>query len=129
MKLQHNIITWAVLAKTAADMVMVMTGKRMMRNILAMLLIASLLASVDAGSNFADSLAECSAVQELNICLREVVIGVGDIVGGDGVSNGGGDGGVSVGVGGCDGVGVGDDVGDGVAHYCPIFLCYLGCEI
>ena len=127
MKLQHNIITRAVLARTEANMVMVMTGKRMIRNILAMLLIASLLASVDAGSNFADSLAECSAVQELNICLREVVIGVGD--GGADDGGGGYDGGVGVGDGGGDGVGVGDGVGDGVAHCCSIFLCYLGCEI
>ena len=90
MKLQHNIVTRAVLAKTEkADMVMVMTGKKMMRSILAMLLIASLLfVSVEAGSDFADSLAECSAVQELNICLREVVNGCdcGGYDGGDGGS-------------------------------------------
>ena len=58
-------------------MVMVMAGKKMTKSILATLLNASLLlVGVEAGSNFADSLAECSAVQELNICLREVVIGV-----------------------------------------------------
>ena len=72
-------ITRAVLAKEKeANMVMVMAGKKMTKSILAMLLIATslLLVGVEAGSNFADSLAECSAVQELNICLREVVIGV-----------------------------------------------------
>ena len=71
-------ITRAVLAKEKeANLVMVMTGKKMTTSILATLLIASLvLVGVEAGSNFADSLAECSAVQELNICLREVVIGV-----------------------------------------------------
>ena len=59
-------------------MVMVMAGKKMTKSILATLLITTslLLVGVEAGSNFADSLAECSAVQELNICLREVVIGV-----------------------------------------------------
>ena len=59
-------------------MVMVMTRKKMTRSILAMLVVATtlLINCVDCGSNFADSLAECSAVQELNICLREVVIGV-----------------------------------------------------
>jgi len=53
----------------------VMTGKKMTTSILATLLIASslLLVGVEAGSNFADSLAECSAVQELNICLRETL--------------------------------------------------------
>ena len=43
---------------------------------LSMLFVGTLVIGVDAGSNFADNLAECSAVQELNICLREVVIGV-----------------------------------------------------
>ena len=57
-------------------MVMVMTGKKMRRSILAMLVVAStfLINCADGGSNFADSLAECSAVQELNICLREVMV-------------------------------------------------------
>ena len=41
---------------------------------LSMLFIGTLVIGVDAGSNFADNLAECSAVQELNICLREVVM-------------------------------------------------------
>merc|ERR1719460_2093025 len=52
-----------------------MAGKKMTKSILAMLLIATslLLVDVEAGSNFADSLAECSAVQELNICLRETL--------------------------------------------------------
>ena len=57
-------------------MVMVMMGKKMRRSILAMLVVAStfLINCADGGSNFADSLAECSAVQELNICLREVMV-------------------------------------------------------
>ena len=57
-------------------MVMVMTGEKMRRSILAMLVVAStfLINCADGGSNFADSLAECSAVQELNICLREVMV-------------------------------------------------------
>ena len=79
VKSPHNIITRTVLAKEKeANMVMVMREKKKMtKSILAMLLVASpLLVSVEAGSNFADSLAECSAVQELNICLREVLIGV-----------------------------------------------------
>jgi hypothetical protein len=68
-------ITRAVLAKEKeANMVMVMAGKKMTKSILATLLNASLLlVGVEAGSNFADSLAECSAVQELNICLRETL--------------------------------------------------------
>ena len=71
VKLLHSIITRAV----EANMVMVMTGKKMRRSILAMLVVAStfLINCADGGSNFADSLAECSAVQELNICLREVM--------------------------------------------------------
>ena len=78
VKLQHNIITRAVLARTEANMVMVITRKKKMtKSILA----ASLLViGVEAGSNFADSLAECSAVQELNICLREVGIRIMIIV-------------------------------------------------
>jgi len=40
---------------------------------LSMLFIGTLVIGVDAGSNFADNLAECSAVQELNICLRETL--------------------------------------------------------
>ena len=70
-------ITRAVLAKEKeANLVMVMAGKKLSTSILAMLLITTslLLVGVEAGSNFADSLAECSAVQELNICLREVVM-------------------------------------------------------
>ena len=72
VKLLHSIITRAV----EADMVMVMMGKKMRRSILAMLVVAStfLINCADGGSNFADSLAECSAVQELNICLREVMV-------------------------------------------------------
>ena len=72
VKLLHSIITRAV----KANMVMVMTGKKMRRSILAMLVVAStfLINCADGGSNFADSLAECSAVQELNICLREVMM-------------------------------------------------------
>ena len=52
------------------------TGKKkeMMKSMLAATFLLAVL-GVDAGSNFADSLAECSAVQELNICLREVLIG------------------------------------------------------
>jgi hypothetical protein len=75
VKSPHNIITRTVLAKEKeANMVMVMREKKMTKSILAMLLVASpLLVSVEAGSNFADSLAECSAVQELNICLRETL--------------------------------------------------------
>ena len=70
VKLLHSIITRAL----EANMVMVMTRKKMTRSILAMLVVATtlLINCVDCGSNFADSLAECSAVQELNICLREV---------------------------------------------------------
>ena len=72
VKLLHSIITRAV----EADMVMVMMGKKMRQGILAMLVVAStfLINCADGGSNFADSLAECSAVQELNICLREVMV-------------------------------------------------------
>ena len=56
---------------------MVMTEKNMRSLLrLSMLFVGTLVIGVDAGSNFADNLAECSAVQELNICLREVVIGV-----------------------------------------------------
>ena len=40
---------------------------------LPVVLVATLVVGmVEGGSNFADNLAECSAVQELNICLREV---------------------------------------------------------
>ena len=54
---------------------MVMTEKNMRSLLrLSMLFIGTLVIGVDAGSNFADNLAECSAVQELNICLREVVM-------------------------------------------------------
>ena len=42
---------------------------------LPVVLVATLVVGmVEGGSNFADNLAECSAVQELNICLREVVM-------------------------------------------------------
>ena len=44
----------------------------------AVLLVASVLAAawpLVAASDFADNLAECSARQELNVCLREVSAG------------------------------------------------------
>ena len=84
------------------------------------ILAASLLViGVEAGSNFADSLAECSAVQELNICLRGVGIRILMIVvdGDGGNSNDNGD----------DGGGGGG--GDGVSYCCFISLCFLGCKI
>jgi len=41
---------------------------------LSVVLVATLVVGmVEGGSNFADNLAECSAVQELNICLRETL--------------------------------------------------------
>ena len=40
------------------------------------LLVFSAAASIVVASDFADNLAECSAKQELNICLREVRTGV-----------------------------------------------------
>ena len=55
---------------------------------LPVVLVATLVVGmVEGGSNFADNLAECSAVQELNICLREVCEDQDDVASDDDISN------------------------------------------
>ena len=64
----------AVLALTQANLVTLVMEETMRSSLrLSVVLVAALVVGmVEGGSNFADNLAECSAVQELNICLREV---------------------------------------------------------
>ena len=64
----------AVLVLTQANLVTLVMEETMRSSLrLSVVLVATLVVGmVEGGSNFADNLAECSAVQELNICLREV---------------------------------------------------------
>ena len=63
-----------MLVLTQANLVTLVMEETMRSSLrLSVVLVATLVVGmVEGGSNFADNLAECSAVQELNICLREV---------------------------------------------------------